>query len=276
MPLYLDLTCWSYIADMLSASADQPENHMVLTEFFERAVTNLAPVVEHVIVDTKVGLRAASAFPNQLWVALHQLTVAAQPRLLPQLDSQLGIAQLSNFFAHPYLELWYHPQEDQALSKKQLVAELATFSQQLDRTFLLTIRMFNPQGGVLESSDHLEAQYQAIQELRRNNLTLAVEYPGSSLDVVTVAAEFDQPWLLASHHQPAFEPYARYKDHLREALDAGVAGAVAGGVIFEGLGELRDEMLALQWEDIDSFLTGTVRDRLIELERIIEESKSSE
>ncbi len=193
---------------------------------------------------------------------------------VPKIIDDWGVASCRNNYATAKLELYYHPSEDNAISKKQLVAELYDFCQYEKIDFVLALRIFNPLGGVLPQEEAEGAQLQAVQELRKYCQLLAIEYPGSSLATATIDSELDIPWVLLSHREAQQEPYDDYKAHLRIALENGASGSMTAEVLLEGIPSIRKEDLSVDWDTFALFAQTTAADRLAELQRIVLENKN--
>jgi len=251
-----------------------PEDARELINFKNKLMQILGSKSSGVIIDPNYGFESLAFQPKKsgLAIRLEDIVAENERQQLPRIIENWGIEQIKNNYSVAKFELFYHPSEAEALTKKQIVAEIYDFCKYEQIDFLLQLRIFNPMGGVLPETEHPELQLTAIQELRKNCDLLALEYPGSSLSSATVTAELDTPWILLSHHEPKLEPYELLKAHLRETLENGAVGISAGSILWADLGKVRAADMSLNWEQIENFLKTSSLDRIAELQRIILES----
>lgn len=262
-----------YYQELLGVQPETPEGYAVLDQFLTLAVSTLSDDLTGIVVESDFGFSSLKQKAAETGVifSLERRQYTA-PLQLPTLNENWGVEACRENFALAKLELYYHPQEEQALAKKQLIAEIQDYCQYVGIDLLLIIRMHHPQGGVLAASGLADAQLETIHELQKSCAVMALEYPGSALAAATITAEIDIPWLLVSQTQVKLEPYEEYKQHAREVLENGASGCVMGEVLFSDLNNHLQADATLDWEYLDKYLATEVRDRVIEVGRIVKEA----
>jgi tagatose-1,6-bisphosphate aldolase len=111
-----------------------------------------------------------------------------------------------------------------------------------------------------------------VQELRGFADLLALDYPGSALAAASITAELDKPWIVSSRDQN----YGQFKEELRDSLASGARGFLIGRSLWNEMGKLRREDQSPDFDHIPEYIQTTVRDRVIELTRIIDETAKKE
>lgn len=199
------------------------------------------------------------------------------PNSMPLLFPNFSLEEISNNYALAKLELNYHPQENKAIEKKQLLSEIREYSKVLKIDFLLKLKIYDPnQFATKEKQDgnrtafNLENdQLNAIQELRSLADILVIQNPADPLAMATIISELDMPCLVMADEQDTYE---QFKEKFRMAMENGAKGYCLGQVLWKELSTYRSEDQSLDLEGLQKYLNTTVRDRLIELNRIASES----
>lgn len=279
------------------------ENNDSITELFispalESMHRLVSQIASGVILDPYVGLQIASSNhtneenssekPNIKKTSGLILPLSIpqsgqiDPLAAPHFDSNWGVVEVANNYGVAKLTLYYHPKEEQALRKKQLVAELSEYCRYEKCDFILDLVLYTPAGEEFSVQAFQEAQLQAIQELRSYAQLLMLQYPLDPLACATLTTEIDTPWLVSSRGLR----YEEYKETVRTALEGGAKGfclhemswpkpdlntdALATAYRKNDTKALAD--LAKSWHDqFEKQLQTTVRDQLLELSRISQE-----
>ena len=217
-----------------------------------------------------------------LLLSLEQQPGAVDPFAVPALIDNWGVEHVRNNYGLAKLELYYHPSEQEAIRKKQLVAEINQYCQMLDISFLLELRMYAPTEAAAVPEKLLEAQIMALEDMRESCDVIALEYPTDTLSAVTLTAELDIPWLVTSHtfHQinesPTAPTYEAFKEHLRAALESGARGYLIDEVLWKDSFSTLPHYESAQSEQwlttIKQLITTTIRDRVVEVTRIVDEA----
>ena len=188
---------------------------------------------------------------------------------LPKLDPHWGVDEIANNYAVAKFELQYHPAEENALTKKKMVAELFEYCAHVGIDLLLKLNI-SPQPD--EAKDPVvlqETQFQAIQELRGNCHLLSIQYPSNALAAATITAELDHSWVVSLDSQD----HDQNKNELRAALENGAVGFMIGTGLWSEITSFRQEDESPDLAMIEDFIKTTARDRMIELDRIVNEFK---
>lgn len=271
------------LADFLSLDVSLLNNVEVLHRVNQLLVQYLTPEATGIIIDP-IYTFDALAKKTATAAALIRLEQNKDflPTVLPELLPNFSLEEVKNNYALAKLELSYHPQEEKALEKKQLLAEIQDYTRILGIDFFLDLKVFNPdlyqtkieqakkQAPVLEFSFQ-DAQLAAIQELRNYVDIIGLEYPGDPLSAATLSTQLDVPWLLTA--APA-ESYADFKERFREVMENGAHGYCLGPTLWQEIGQWHLADQSIDWPALEKYIQGTVRDRVMELNRIASESLS--
>ncbi len=190
------------------------------------------------------------------------------PLSVPTLIPDYGLEEIANNYSLAKFELLYHPQEDGALKKKQLTAEIFDYCDYLDIHLLLKLQLYNREGGDYLTDTFTEDQLTAVQELSRLTNFIALQYPAEALSIATITAELDIPWILINDNQN----YETFKQQLRLCLENGASGFIAGTALWQDLGSFKQEDQSPDIDKIEKFIETTFKDRVIELMRIANEA----
>jgi tagatose-1,6-bisphosphate aldolase len=180
---------------------------------------------------------------------------------IPQLFPNFSLLEIKNNYALAKLAINYQAHEEQALAKKQLLAEIRDYSQSLKIDFLLKLNA---------NFDNQDIFISSIQEVQNFTDILVLEGIDDPLLAATISSELDVPWLLsASDHQQL--TYTQFKNNLRIAMENGAKGFYLGSFLWQDLAQFRQDNQEFEWSAVENFVRGSLRDKVIELNRIAEE-----
>jgi tagatose-1,6-bisphosphate aldolase len=195
------------------------------------------------------------------------LNEEVDPLVVPTLIPDYGLEELSENYSLAKLELYYHPQEEKALQKKQLLAEIHDYCDYLDIHLLLKLIIYTPAKVEFTQEQFQQDQLQAVQELSNLTDLIALQYPLTPLATATITAELDTPWILMNQKQN----YEEFKQILRASLENGAVGFIAGQSLWSELANYKQSDHSPDLAKIKEFVETTFQDRLIELMRIVKE-----
>lgn len=192
----------------------------------------------------------------------------------PLLFPNFSLEEISNNYALAKLELNYHPREQKVIEKKQLLAEIREYSKILNIDFLLKLKIYDPKQFDLQKNDEFSFsfdndQLSAIQELRSFADILVIQNPSDPLAMATIISELDIPCLIMADEQDSYE---QFKEKFRMAMENGAKGYCLSQILWKEINIYRRDDQSLDLEGIQKYLNTTVRDRLVELNRIASES----
>lgn len=271
--IWLDVSQSETIAQLSGLDLSENSNQIVLDQILKEAVQSLANQTSAVAVDYRSASEILVHKPARTGV-LYRLTEYRDPGNwleAPTILPNWGVEETADNYGVVLLPLYYHPNEAQALVKKQFVAEMYDFCRYQQVACVLQLNLIGDQGAVLSKEERASTQLSAVQEFRDQADALVLEYPGTALAAATLTAELDIPWVVADdfrHH----EEYELFKQDLRTALEAGARGVMVGPQIWQGWHQLRTEDARPDLVQIEQFLKTTARDRMIEIERIVAEA----
>lgn len=198
---------------------------------------------------------------------------------MPSLFPNFSLEEVKNNYALVKLALTYHPQESQAIAKKQLLSEISSYSKSLGIDFLLKLRVpvlsvseendeSGEAGAPVQVSDHATQQLEAVQELRALANILVLDCPSDPLAVATISSELDIPWLVTADATTSYEDF---KARFRMAMENGASGYCLGNLLFQELAQFRATDQSIDLIALKNHVDTVLRDRLIELNRIASE-----
>jgi tagatose-1,6-bisphosphate aldolase len=257
------------LTEALGVDLQQPANRPLLQSIMTELVSVVSEPATGLVLHPDIGLPELVHKKSEAGVLLPlQInTDEMDPLAVPVLDSQWGLEQIANNYAVAYLELFYHPAESQALLKKQMVAELMDYCQYLSIHLVVRLRVFSPHGEMLEPDAFEAARIQSIQELQPVCHMLVLDTPDSVLSAATLTAELDIPWIVWLE-APKYE---QVKDGLRLSVESGAKGFMIGSSLWPELSSFRRRDAGVDESAIKTYIKTTVRDRVIELSRIVTE-----
>lgn len=256
------LFSWLAFDDVLEFSEKTGVESAEVDHTIARAVQAVSEGASGVIVYPPQGFSATTALAPQtsLIFELSKMSIPKDPLSVPVL-SQYGIDASANTYAAVKLELYYNPTEEEARSKKQMVAELSDSAKLAGTPFILDLIMFLETSQESYQAEFLQKQLDAVQELRGYCDAFILEFPVDALNAVTLTAQLDIPWLVSGRDMP----YDEFKQNVRIALESGAAGYV-----------MHDQLLPdkpiTDPTQLDSWFATTARDRTLELQRILHEA----
>ncbi|MCB9813328.1 MAG: hypothetical protein H6772_02890 [Pseudomonadales bacterium] len=268
----LDFSRISTLAESMGLDIDHLEHKDALDFMSGKIMEYISPEVSGVIVDPDFDfaniIRKSSS--TGLVMSLEKKSDSLDPLAIPIISENWGIEQIRNNYGLAKLELYYHPQEPEAMKKKQFVAEINDYCDYEGIDFLLELMVYHP--GTEEVTDELmlEIQLQAISEFSRSCDLISLEFLGDSLSAVTITAELDIPWI----YNGRGIGYEEFKQNLRICVESGAKGFMAGDPIWFG-SDVKKMLSSHQDRDkIETYIKTIMRDKIIEATRISNEINS--
>ncbi len=247
-----------------------PETDEAISKILTAIQQLISPSSSGVVIDPMYGFHLSQLKPADVGIAyrLEKLAAEVDPLALPILIGNWGISAIRHNYGVAKLELYYHPKEECALEKKQLIAELFDYCKHEGISLLLKLVVYTPADETFTVASFQEAQLEAARELSPSCSLLALQFPQDALACATLTAELDVPWILIGDDIE----YESFKDILRTSLDNGAKGYLIDEVLWREMYQMRQEDGFPDWTAVTKFLQTTVRDRSIELARIVNES----
>ncbi len=202
-----------------------------------------------------------------LGLSLDEPQAERDPLALPKLINDWGVEQIRNNYAVAYLTMYYHPDEDAALKKKQFLAEIYDYCHYEGIELVLKLVIYTPGDRRFEWDSFRKDQLQALEELRNLAHMFVLQYPNDPLACATLTTQLDVPWLVSDSNLE----YEVFKEHLRDSLENGASGFMVGESLFKEIEGMRKKDHSPDLDAILKFIKTRVRDRAIELVRISSE-----
>ncbi len=182
------------------------------------------------------------------------------PHAVPQLFPNFSLLEIKNNYALAKLAIDYQAHEEQALTKKQLLAEIRDYSQSLRIDFLLKLDA---------DFDNQDVLLSTVQEVQSFADILVLKEINDPLLAATITSELDIPWLLSA--DPPSTSYDQFKNHYRVAVENGARGFYLGNFLWQSLAQFRQKNQEFDWPALENWVRTNLRDQIIELNRITEE-----
>jgi tagatose-1,6-bisphosphate aldolase len=197
---------------------------------------------------------------------LEQVGVSQDPLALPTLEQDWGVEAIAANSSVVKLGLHYHPHEVEALNKKQFVAEIADSAHRSGAQVFLELKPF-----ALSREEIISFEDVVLPSaLELGRLVDAISVPESSeaLLLATLTAELDIPWVMSLWSAE----YEHAKEYLRLGLENGARGFQIGEAAWREISQLRRTDMTLDWPAVTTFSQTVLRDRMLELRRIVDEA----
>ncbi|MDH5533139.1 MAG: hypothetical protein OEX81_01790 [Candidatus Pacebacteria bacterium] len=221
------------------------------------------------ILDPELSLKVFSNQGIDIGIGLNLDEPQAEhdPISLPYLIPEWGVEQIRNNYGVTVLTLYYHPEEEGALKKKQFLAEIQDYCHYEEIELIVKLIVYTPGDRQFNWEEFRKDQLQAIEELRNLANLFVLQYPNDSLACATITTQLDVPWLISDDNID----YGEFKERLRDALENGAKGFMVGETLFKEIEGMRKKDHSPDVESILKFINSQARDRAIELVRISKE-----
>jgi len=276
--LLLDLSDIHEIVDVFGITWETDEQHHQLESLMSLIVAQLSPLVSGIVLGPEIGFSALDQKAAQagLLLSLEKQTDLLLVNEMPSIFPQWGVTHVRNNYGILFTKLFYHPRGELTLEKKRLMAELKDACRYEGIANVLSLSLYPPVGQPANQEAFQESQLVAAREFQILADMLLLEYPHTALAAATLTAGLDVPWLIVDRTQD----YLHVKTALRTSLEAGSAGISLGGNnLFTGIQPFVLEKNRVTQESMQQFethLKTEVRDRLLEINRILEEHQVDE
>jgi tagatose-1,6-bisphosphate aldolase len=238
----------------------------------QRIAAVLQPSVSGFVLDpvlTFPGVQLQNTFPVGLALRLEKWA-ESDPLSLPALEADWGVEAVRQNSAVAKLSLWYHPMDENAQHKRQFLIEIHDYCRHLGIDLLLEVKVFEVPGVELSVP---EVVLRVVEDVRGLAEAVALPWVEDALTAATVTAELDVPWLISwGAAPPNTIPYDLLKDQLRQALESGAAGCLVGSHLWAELEAQTTTQNSQDPQALSTFIHTTLRDRAIELSRLIKEA----
>ncbi len=253
------------LAERSGINMQQPSEIKRLEHTLTKVVKECAGFYSGVLLSPDIGYNALFEKKDSAGVVfpLERRLFDADPLSIPILKEHWGVAAIAQNYGVAKLELFYHPEEKEAITKQQIVAELYDYCKHENIDLILELILYI-EGTEAEYTAQLPGlQLRAVKEFRSLCSLLALEYPLNALNTVTLTAELDIPWILTARTTP----YEIFKEQLRTALESGAVGYMGSSFFFPPMPEVGQS--SFSQEELEDFIIRTGKDRVAELYRIV-------
>lgn len=258
-------------AEKIGLTLDEPTNVENFNALLIRFLILYTEYTTGVVLDPTYSLPFLSYKHNNSGLLIRLEREQDQdPLSLPRFLPQWSIEDVRNNYGLAKMELFYHPAEDMAVEKKKLVADLFDFCQYEGIDFLLKLVIYNPPGKEMDMVEFQETQLEAIAELQKFASIISLQYPQDPLATATLTSSLDIPWIV---HSDGVE-YDKFKEFVRVSTENGAQGFMIDQTLWDEIGKMRLEDQSPDFEKIEQFLKTTGKDRVVELMRIVKESRA--
>lgn len=253
------------MAKALGLSTSDSHGTLQLEQVILDLMRRYSQYASGVVLSSEIGYRsilqkAETAGPI---FCLERRLIDPDPLTVPLLLNNWNVETVRQNYGLAKLELFYHPHESEAPTKRQMVAEIYDFCQNQGIDFLLELVIYIEATEAEYKNTFQQIQLEAIQDLRNFCNVMALEYPLDALGAVTVTAELDTPWILSGRDSQ----YDEFKENVRTALESGAKGFLA---TTQFLPEFPKD--TFNQDEFSKFVQTFGKDRVIEMTRIVEEA----
>jgi tagatose-1,6-bisphosphate aldolase len=262
--------------DSLGLDLQDPEGKKIVQqiidfqiEAYSGAKSKNPPGMSGFILDPELSLKSFLKQKIEMGIGLNldQLQAEHDPLSLPKLIDDWGVDQIKNNYGVATLTFYYHPEESQALKKKQFLAETQDYCKYVGIDLVVKLVVYTPGDRKFDWEEFRKDQLQAIEELRDLAQLFILQHPNDSLACATLTTKLDVPWVMSDNNLE----YEDFKEKLRDALENGASGFVAGESLFKEIEGMRKNDHSPDEQRILEFVKMQSRDRAIELVRIANE-----
>jgi tagatose-1,6-bisphosphate aldolase len=259
------------LAEVLGLDLDILDNRQAVERLLQTLAKRLGPDYSGLVLDP---IYSFAALPYKvdnagLVLRLNHPAAAVDPLGLPTLIPDWGIEAVKQNYGVAKLSLFYHPSEAKALEKKQLLAELYDYCQHEGVAFFLKLIIYLSPDEEPTPEQFQADQLAAVQELRGFCDLIGLQPAQDPLSAATLTAELDIPWVVTTDGLN----YLLAKEAIRSALDNGAQGYVVGDSLWADIGLARRADMSPDWSTIDQQISRDIRDRVLELSRILRETQ---
>lgn len=199
-----------------------------------------------------------------LLLSLEKNQLQPNLRSVPSLVQNWSVEHVRGNYAVASFELFYNPKEPEVVTKLQLLSELAEACKLHNIAFLVKLIVF-PLAG--EDQNLFDTQFTALAEVRGYCDALGVEFFEDPLHAATITTQLDIPWLVLERNVP----YSVAKETIRTGVENGARGFLVSDILWFDFVE-RLEGAEVTPALLEQYVQGTVRDRILELNRILNEA----
>lgn len=274
--LLLNLSEIAVLADVLGLSWGSPEKNQRIETAIQLTAKHLAPLVSGVVLGPELGFSAVNMLPEPsgLLLTLTKQTALTKPEDLPIFEPNWGVTHVRNNYAVLYSKVLYHPHDVSATEKLQLFAELNDACAYEGIQSVLELVLYQTKGEEPGVEKFQEKQLSSVREFQQLANLLVLEYPQTALAAATLTASLDSPWLVRITEKD----HAQTKTVLRTALESGSSGIVLRYEnLFSGLqldNHPKPDKTDEFFEWFEHLITTEVRDRVLEISRILSEVRT--
>ncbi len=252
------------LASMFGADVNTPLGKELVTQLKIIFMEVFSPMCSGVLVDPVYGFPAIArkAKNTGLILSLESSGYNDERTSVPALIPSWGVEHVKNNYAVAKLLTYYHPGEENAEKKRQLVTELGEYCRHEGIAFLLEPVIYNPFGKEeLSQQNFQEALLRTAQEFQQDCDVLKIQYPGDALACATITAELDIPWILLSRGMS----YDKFREALKISMENGAKGFAAGRSVWQEIAQMKTADGLADFAKIRSFLETVGVERVKEL-----------
>lgn len=256
------------LAKNTGLTVSDPHDAFYLESIVLSLMTAYSPQLSGVVLSPEIGYQAIlnKAEGTGVVFCLERRLIEPDPFTIPLLMQHWNVETIRHNYGLAKLELFYNPNEPEASTKKQMVAEIYDYCQYQGIDLVLELLIYIEGTENEYKATFQQLQLEAVREFRTLCSLIALEFPLDALGAVTVTAELDVPWILTGRDTL----YDTFKENLRTALDSGAKGFLATEQFlppFTPKGKFN-------WDEYQRFITTVGKDRVIELTRITNQSST--
>ena len=268
----LNLSLAVELADSLGIDIEAPFALQALEKILSEITKMVAGEFSGLILSPEIGFPALDEKNNHtgLLISLHSQTITQQVQELPKIIENWSVPHVRNNYGVVYIKLYYNPYSANATQKWQMVSEVYDMTRYEGCDLVLELSLYPEESQPVTKEMFAETQLFAALQMQSLTDLLILEYPHSALAAATLTAQLDVPWIVVDRT----DDYGYFKEVTRTCLESGAQGVCVGPCLWSNIPPLGfdhgkpDEK---SWQSIQNYIHTEMRDRSLELMRIVKE-----
>jgi tagatose 1,6-diphosphate aldolase len=262
-------------------TADEERLREQMIEIKSLLMQTFSPLSSAVLTDPIYGIETIKdkASSAGLLMSLEESGYDADKSQVPKLLPDWGVKGVKQHDSAGKMLLYFHPQEQTAMLKIELIRQLFELSKQEKVPFLLEIVLYPIEGEEEFKNNWHLLQLEAIAKFKDLCDVLKIEYPGlyassdeqARLFCEMVSKESNTPWIILSRGME----YELFLNALKISMQSGAAGFAVGRAVWQEIDHYSLEKSG-SWQEslnqIRDFLENIAVARLEGLIDIVENS----
>jgi tagatose 1,6-diphosphate aldolase len=263
------------LAKMLGVDPSIDSGKTRLIQLKKVFMESFSPICSSVLVDPDFGLPSLRKLSDNagLLLSLEQASYSIEDKnAVPQLSEYWTVEEIAKHNAAVKFVLFYHPESENAATKRELVQKIFGDCKSAGVPFLFEV-ILHPLGKQTDAElakNHPQLQLQTVRDFTDKCNVLKLEFPllptetldeeTAAIACRTISSTATVPWIILSKGMS----YERFIIALDIAMKSGAAGFACGRAVWKEIAELPT------LEEQDTFIRTTAKERMQQLIDVVE------